>query len=42
MTDEQKFFFDLKGWLLLPGVLSDAECGSVKEHLQAGEGRHSR
>jgi hypothetical protein len=36
MTDEQKFFFDLKGWLLLPGVLSDGECRSIKEHLQAG------
>ena len=21
MTDEQKFFFDLKGWLLVAGVL---------------------
>lgn len=26
MTDEQKFFFDLKGWLLLPGVLEAGEC----------------
>src|SRR5260370_40127258 len=23
MTDEQKFFFDLKGWPLLPGVLAE-------------------
>ena len=23
MTDEQKFFFDLRGWILLPAVLTD-------------------
>ena len=22
MTEEQKFFFDLQGWILLPSVLS--------------------
>jgi hypothetical protein len=38
MTDEQKFFFDLKGWLLLPGVLSEAECRTVKDHLAGGGG----
>ena len=25
MTEEQKFVFDLKGWLLLPSVLTEAE-----------------
>ena len=23
MTEEQKFIFDLKGWLLFPGLLAD-------------------
>ena len=23
MTPEQKFFFDLRGWILLPSVLSE-------------------
>jgi len=36
MTEEQKFFFDLKGWLLVPGVLSDAEIKAVKAHLYDG------
>jgi hypothetical protein len=36
MTDEQRFFFDLKGWLLLPGVLGEAECAAAREHLLAG------
>jgi hypothetical protein len=35
MNDEQKFFFDLKGWLLLPGILSEAECRAVREHIGA-------
>ena len=30
MTEEQKFFFDLRGWILLPGVLSDAEIAVMK------------
>ena len=25
MTPEQKFFFDLRGWILLPSVLSEPE-----------------
>ena len=33
MSDEQKFIFDLKGWLLIPGVLNDAEIATVKEHV---------
>jgi hypothetical protein len=36
MTDEQKFLFDLKGWLLLPAVLSEAECRAIREHLHSG------
>ena len=36
MTEEQKFFFDLRGWLLLPAVLSGAECEVVKQHLISG------
>jgi hypothetical protein len=35
MNDEQRFFFDLKGWLLLPGILSEAECRAVREHIGA-------
>ncbi len=38
MTDEQRFFFDVKGWLLLPAVLSAAECRAVQEHLAGGGG----
>lgn len=30
MTEEQKFFFDLRGWILLPGVLSEEEIGTMK------------
>ena len=30
MNAEQKFFFDLRGWILLPGVLSDEEIGAMK------------
>jgi hypothetical protein len=36
MTDEQRFFFDLRGWLLLPAVLSEAECVPIREHLLNG------
>ena len=36
MTEEQKFFFDLKGWILIPGVLSEAEIAPVKEHVCNG------
>ncbi len=36
MTDEQRFFFDLKGWLLLPAVLTEAECAAVRQHLYDG------
>ena len=30
MTPEQKFFFDLRGWILLPSILSDAEIEEMK------------
>jgi hypothetical protein len=36
MTDEQKYFFDLKGWLLRPSVLSAAESDAVRKHLKEG------
>lgn len=36
MTEEQKFLFDVKGWLLLPAVLSDSQIQAVKAHLYAG------
>lgn len=32
MTQEQKFLFDLKGWLLLPGVLEPSLTEAIKEH----------
>ncbi len=35
MTEEQKFFFDMRGWILLPGVLSDAEIGAMKAEVYA-------
>jgi hypothetical protein len=36
MTDEQKFLFDVRGWLLLPGVLGEAEIAAIKAHCLAG------
>lgn len=30
MTPEQKFFFDLRGWILLPSILSDSEIEEMK------------
>jgi hypothetical protein len=35
MTEEQKFVFDLKGWIAIPGVLGDEEIESVKAHVIA-------
>jgi len=32
MTEEQKYIFDLKGWIALPGLLSEAELEPVREH----------
>jgi ectoine hydroxylase-related dioxygenase (phytanoyl-CoA dioxygenase family) len=31
LTDEQKFLFDLEGYLVLPGVLRSAECDALNE-----------
>ena len=36
MTDEQKFFFDLRGWLVLPAVLSEAELEAMRAECYAG------
>ena len=30
LTDEQKYLFDKDGWLLMPGVLSEAECADMR------------
>ena len=34
-TDEQKFLFDLKGWCMIPSVLSDSEIETIKAHIYA-------
>ncbi len=36
MTPEQKFFFDLRGWILLPAVLSEDEIEETKAEVYAG------
>jgi hypothetical protein len=36
MTDEQKFLFDVRGWLLLPAVLPPEQCAAIRDHLYAG------
>ena len=36
MTEEQKFFFDLQGWILLPSVLSEAEIAAMKAEVYDG------
>lgn len=36
MTETQKFLFDVRGYLLLPAVLSADECAEIKAHLLAG------
>ena len=33
MTEEQNYTFDVKGWILIPGVLSAADCDEIKEHV---------
>ena len=33
MTDEQRFFFDLRGWILLPGVLTQDEIRTMKAEV---------
>ncbi len=42
MTDEQKFVFDLKGWLLIPGVLNPEQIAAIRAHvLQLAEAREA-
>ena len=36
LTDEQKFFFDLHGWILLPEVLNEQEIEKTKDEAHAG------
>ena len=36
MTETQKFLFDVKGWLLIPGVLREDEIGAIKDHVCNG------
>ena len=36
MTPEQKFFFDLRGWILLPAVLSETDIEEMKAEVYAG------
>ncbi|MBT3342420.1 MAG: phytanoyl-CoA dioxygenase, partial [Gemmatimonadetes bacterium] len=33
MTEEQKFLFDLKGWILIPGVLEPDLLGQLRDHV---------
>ncbi len=37
MTEEQKFFFDLRGWILLPAILSDEEIQVMKAEAYSVE-----
>jgi hypothetical protein len=39
MTDEQKFVFDLKGWIAIPGVLTEEETSLVRDHVLALKGQ---
>ena len=36
MSPKQRFFFDLKGWLLVPSVLSQEDCEAYKAEIEAG------
>jgi len=36
MTDEQKFFFDLHGWIMLPSVLTADEIEALKKEVYDG------
>jgi hypothetical protein len=35
MTEEQRFFFDLKGWIMLREVLTRAECAEIMAEIDA-------
>ena len=39
MTDEQRFFFDLKGWITLPGILAADEVEEMKAAVYGGANR---
>ena len=39
MTDEQKFFFDLNGWISIPAVLSSDDIEEMKTEVYAGSKR---
>ena len=32
MSEEQKYLFDLKGWIALPGLLDQEQLGPVRQH----------
>jgi hypothetical protein len=36
MTEAQKYFFDLQGWILIPSVLSEDEIEPIKRHVYDG------
>jgi hypothetical protein len=36
MTEEQRFLFDVRGWLLVPAVLAAAEIEPIKQHIYNG------
>lgn len=36
MSDEQRFFFDLRGWILLPSILSRIDIDRMKAEVYAG------
>ncbi len=33
-TDEQKYLFDMRGWILVPGVLSEKDCLEMKAYCE--------
>jgi hypothetical protein len=41
VTDIQRFQMDTRGWLVLPGILSPAECDAIKAHLYQGGDTYS-
>jgi hypothetical protein len=34
MSDEQKFIFDLKGWILLPGIIERSLAVEIRSHIE--------
>ena len=33
MTDDQRFIFDLKGWICIPNVLSETQTNAIRQHI---------